>query len=280
MPVSEPPGRETAAASDTGRWDADLALILEAAQAAGAVALSHFGQSPEVWWKNEGRSPVSAADYAANTVLEDRLRAARPDYGWLSEETEDDRARLACETVFVVDPIDGTRAFIGGRKTWCVSVAVVHGGKPVAGVLVAPALDEIFTATADGPACRNGSVISVSSADATEKLRLASAQDMIAGFSAELRPQVERVEHIPSLAYRLALVADGRIDGTLVKRDSHDWDLAAADLILARAGGKLTDLAGERPRYNRELVSHPELCAASEHLLPIILGNITRIQRD
>lgn len=277
MPVSEPPGCNMAAPPDTSHWADDLALILGAAQAAGDVAMSHFGQSPEVWWKNEGSSPVSAADYAANAVLEERLRAARPAYGWLSEETEDDQARLSCETVFVVDPIDGTRAFIGGRKTWCVSVAVVHAGQPVAGVLVAPALDEIFTATAEGPACRNGVVISVSAANGAGKLRLASAQDMIAGFSADFRPQIERVEHIPSLAYRLALVADGRIDGTLVKRNAHDWDLAAADLILTRAGGRLTDLAGERPFYNRQSVIHPELCAASEHLMPIILGNITRI---
>lgn len=261
-------------------WQADLALITDAAREAGKVAMAHFGQSPEVWWKNEGRSPVSAADYAANRILEEILRHARPNYGWLSEETDDDPARLFCDTLFVIDPIDGTRAFLAGKDTWCVSVAVVHKGTPVAGILVAPSLGEEFTATIDGPARRNGQDISVSSAGIEGSLKLASAQDMVASFSSVLRPRIERVDHIPSLAYRLALVADGRIDATLVKKSSHDWDLAAADLILARAGGAITDLDGEALVYNRQEVTHPVLCAASRELLPALLKNISRIPRS
>lgn len=261
-------------------WQADLALITEAAREAGKVAMAHFGQSPEVWWKNEGRSPVSAADYAANRILEEILRHARPNYGWLSEETDDDPARLSCETLFVIDPIDGTRAFLAGKDTWCVSVAVVHKGKPVAGILVAPSLGEEFTATTDGPARRNGQDVTVSSAGIEGSLKVASAQDMIANFSPVLRPRIERVEHIPSLAYRLALVADGRIDATLVKKSSHDWDLAAADLILTQAGGTLADLDGASLVYNREEVTHPVLCAASRDVLPALLKNISRIPRS
>jgi myo-inositol-1(or 4)-monophosphatase len=261
-------------------WAADLALIIEAAREAGRVALDHFGQSPEVWWKNEGMSPVSAADYAANRVLEQRLRDARPTYGWLSEETDDDPERLARDTLFVVDPIDGTRAFLAGKKTWCVSVAVVHQGAPVAGVLVAPALDEEFTAIAGGKAERNGIEIAVSAPAPDARLKLASAQDLVAGIDKSLRPRIERVEHIPSLAYRLALVADGRLDGTLVKPNSHDWDLAAADLILSRAGGMLTDLEGRALVYNRVEVTHPVLCAASASTLPMLLGNVTQIPRS
>jgi len=261
-------------------WQADLRLITEAAREAGKVAMAHFGQSPEVWWKNEGRSPVSAADYAANRILEEILRHARPNYGWLSEETDDDPARLSCDTLFVIDPIDGTRAFLAGKDTWCVSVAVVYKGAPVAGILVAPSLGEEFTATIDGPARRNGQDIAVSTAGIEDSLKLASAQDMVASFSPVLRPRIERVEHIPSLAYRLALVADGRIDATLVKKSSHDWDLAAADLILARAGGGITDLDGQPLVYNREEVTHPVLCAASAELLPALLKNISRIPRS
>lgn len=275
------PGSDRKAAA-TARfdWQADLVLITEAAREAGKVAMAHFGQSPEVWWKNEGRSPVSAADYAANKILEEILRHARPNYGWLSEETDDDPARLSCETLFVIDPIDGTRAFLAGKDTWCVSVAVVHKGTPVAGILVAPSLGEEFTATADGPARRNGQDITVSTAGIEGSLKMASAQDMVASFSPVLRPRIERVEHIPSLAYRLALVADGRIDATLVKKSSHDWDLAAADLILTRAGGSITDLDGQALVYNREDVTHPVLCAASSELLPALLKNITRIPRS
>src|SRR6218665_2643841 len=129
-----------------GDWQDDLELIRDAAAQAAEIAHGFFGRSPEVWWKNEGRSPVSAADFAANDRLQSVLLKARPNYGWLSEETDDDPARLSCETLFVVDPIDGTRAFINRENTWCVSVAVVHRGRPVAGVLAAPALGEEFYA--------------------------------------------------------------------------------------------------------------------------------------
>lgn len=263
-------------AASTTDWTADLALIAEAARQAGAVALARFRQSPEVWWKNEGRSPVSAADVAANDLLEKILRPARPGYGWLSEEAEDNTDRLACETVFVIDPIDGTRAFIEGEPTWCVSVAVVHRGRPVAGVLVAPALDEEYLAVLGGSAVKNGSPVSVSVSDRAEgePLRLATAEDMLARLSEDLRRVVTRIRHVPSLAYRLAMVADGRIDGTLVKRNSHDWDLAAADLILERAGGRLVGLDGAALTYNEADIRHGVLCAASPALLPALVGDL------
>jgi myo-inositol-1(or 4)-monophosphatase len=248
-------------------WQADLALILGAAREAGDVAHSYFGQSPEVWWKNEGRSPVSAADFAANDRLEKLLVAARPNYGWLSEETDDDSARLSCDTLFVVDPIDGTRAFIAGEKTWCVSVAVVHRGQPVAGVLVAPALNEVFCAALDQPAFKNGERIEVSHPDPSLPLTLALAEDLLNRMERSHQHGIRRVRHVPSLAYRLAMTADGRIDGTIVKRNSHDWDLAAADLILECAGGRLLDIDGNRLVYNRESVKHGTLYAGADHAL-------------
>ncbi|WP_159946788.1 3'(2'),5'-bisphosphate nucleotidase CysQ [Rhizobium sp. 18065] len=280
MPGSDDSGAPISTALGVFDWQADLELITTAAREAGRVALSFFGQSPEVWWKNEGQSPVSAADYAANLSLETVLRTARPSYGWLSEETDDDPSRLGCDTLFVIDPIDGTRAFIAGKNTWCVSVAVVHKGRPVAGILVAPALDEEFAAVLGGQALRNGTLIRVSSAASGGPLKVACAQDMIAGFQPAIRSRIERVEHVPSLAYRLALVADGRIDATLVKRNSHDWDLAAADLILSCADGSLTDLAGEPLVYNRPDVTQPVLVAAANQVLPELLETLTPIARS
>jgi myo-inositol-1(or 4)-monophosphatase len=243
-------------------WTADLDLLTGAARLAGARALEFFRKGPEVWWKNEGRSPVSAADFAANDILKKELLSARPNYGWLSEETDDDAARLDCETVFVIDPIDGTRAFIAGKDIWCVSAAVVHRGRPVAGVLFAPSLDELFTAAAEGPALKNGRPVSASEPDAGRPIRIAAAEDMAHGLEPNMAGGVQRISHVPSLAYRLAMVADGRIDATLVKRNSHDWDLAAADLILSRAGGGLVTLDGAPLSYNRPTVSHETLCAA------------------
>lgn len=255
-------------------WQSDLDLITEAAQEAGAVALGFFRQSPEVWWKNGGQSPVSAADYAANDVLSRILQAARPDYGWLSEETDDGSDRLQRRTLFVVDPIDGTRGFLAGSEVWCISVAVVTDGRPVAGVLFAPALRELYVAGLEGPALKNGEALKVSAPRTGDVHRLATAEDMISGFGAAFRSTVQRVKHVPSLAYRLAMVADGRIEGTLVKRDSHDWDLAAADLILQQAGGRLVDLAGDRLIYNKPVVRHGELCGAAEALMPEFLHQL------
>lgn len=248
-------------------WSDDLALIRAAAREAGEVALSYFGQSPEVWWKNEGRSPVSAADFASNERLHGILTAARPDYGWLSEETDDDSARLSRETLFVVDPIDGTRGFIGGDRTWCVSVAVVHCGRPVAGVLVVPALQEEFCAAAGQPVLKNGETVAVSRPRPDAPLTLAVAEDILKGLEPAHRGSISSIHHVPSLAYRLAMVADGRIDGAIVKRNSHDWDLAAADIILERAGGQLLDLEGRRLVYNREVVKHGLLHAGAAHAL-------------
>jgi myo-inositol-1(or 4)-monophosphatase len=259
---------------ENARWQSDLELIADAARQAGAVALSFFNQSPEVWWKNEGKSPVSAADFAANEILESLLRKARPDYGWLSEETEDSAERLSRETQFIIDPIDGTRGFLGGQKLWCVSVAVVHKGRPVAGVLCAPALDEFYEAVAGGIALKNGEPIRVSEPDRQTPMRFAIAEDVLHAFPPAVKNRIERIRHVPSLAYRIAMVADGSIDGTFVKRNSHDWDLAAADLILERAGGRLVNLDGTALTYNRDDVRHGELCAGSQPLLNELLSPI------
>ncbi|RUL98696.1 3'(2'),5'-bisphosphate nucleotidase CysQ [Rhizobium chutanense] len=248
--------------SNKDRWQSDLTLIADAAKEAGAVAFGFFNQSPEVWWKNGDRSPVSAADFAANKTLETILRKARPDYGWLSEETDDDADRLTRETVFIIDPIDGTRAFLGGQKVWCVSVAVVHRGRPVAGVLYAPALEELYQAVEGGVAMKNGVPLTVSASGAEETSRLAIGEDLLTTFPPEFRARVTRQKYIPSLAYRIAMVADGRLEGTFVKGNSHDWDLAAADLILACAGGGLVDLDGRPVGYNSADVTHKVLCAA------------------
>ena len=256
--------------AETGNRD-DLELIVDAARKAGQVAQGYFRNNPEVWWKNEGRSPVSAADFAANETLETILKKARPEYGWLSEETDDDVSRLERDTLFVIDPIDGTRGFIAGSEQWCVSVAVVTRGRPTAGVLYAPALDELYVASTDGPALKNGTPIAVSSRPSGETLRLASSEELLQGVDAEFRKTVQRIKHVPSLAYRLAMVADGRLEATLVKTGSHDWDLAAVDLILERAGGALADLAGQPLQYNGRSPTHGELCGAPRsHLQPLL----------
>ena len=133
----------------------DLQLIRDAAREAGDIAMRYFKRNPEVWLKG-GHSPVSEADYAVDKFLRETLIAARPDYGWLSEETVDSAARLEARRTFVVDPIDGTRSFLEGRSTWCVSIAVVENGNAVAGVVDCPAKDEIYWAEPVAAAGRTG----------------------------------------------------------------------------------------------------------------------------
>lgn len=252
----------------------DLELVSDAAREAGRIAMRYFRKDPKVWYKN-GTSPVTEADIKVDDFLRNRLMAAKPDYGWLSEETEDDQSRLSNRTSFVVDPIDGTRAFVGGQDTWCVSVAVVQAGRTVAGALACPARDELFTAGEQTAAIKNGSKIRV--ADKLTGGKIASSRSVFRKLSDQFVAGMEKATHIPSLAYRLAMVADGRLAATLVSANAHDWDLAAADIILAKAGGAIIDLQGEPLRYGRDSTTHGVLIAASVALLPSLrdaLGDI------
>lgn len=250
----------------------DLDLLVEASIEAGREALKFFRNDVKVWWKNGGSSPVTAADHAANDILIDRLRRARPDYGWLSEESEDDADRLDRARVFIVDPIDGTRAFMEGRDTWVVSAAITEQGRSLAGVLYAPSLDELYVADASGRVEKNGKPLRIVPHD--RPARISAADDMVKRFAASLG-ETERLSRIPSLAYRLAMISDGRLDATIVKPSAHDWDLAAADLILANAGGGVRDAHGEALVYNRPTPRHGILFAARADLLaPLVAGAV------
>ena len=230
--------------------DADLALLVEAARIAGEVALRYWKQNPQVWEKSGDEGPVTEADYAVNEALEKHLRTARPAYGWLSEESADGPERQDCDRVFILDPIDGTRAFIGGEDSFSHSIAIATGGRVTAGVVFLPALDRMFAATADGPATLNGEPIHV-----TQRRRLDGATFLTP--AANLKPDLwpGGVPPItrsfrPSVAYRLALVAQGRFDGVMSFRNAWEWDIAAGSLIVERAGGRVTDRFGKALLFN------------------------------
>lgn len=251
--------------------DEDLALLLDAAREAGSIAMGYFGQSPEVWMKG-GTSPVSEADYAADKYLRETLLAARPDYGWLSEETADDPARLSARRTFVVDPIDGTRGFLQGLDTWCVSVAVVEYGASLVGVLECPAKLETYRAVRGGGAFLNDRRISIEQPRPMTKV--SGPKAMIDLLPVARLEGVVRQPHIPSLAYRLAMVANGALDATFVKPDAHDWDIAAAALILAEAGGRLVGQNGQKPTFGGEIIRHGPLVAGSGEMLAVLADAI------
>jgi myo-inositol-1(or 4)-monophosphatase len=262
------PAVEDAAAADFSR---DLALIVETAREAGQIAMRFFGNSPEVWMKG-GTSPVCEADYAVDSFLRDVLMAARPDYGWLSEETTDSGERLAARRLFVVDPIDGTRGFLSQDNRWCVSIAVVEAGRPIAGALECPARDETFFAAPGQGAFKNGARLTIGPVRA--KPRIGGPKNMTRLLPPGILRTFESVAYVPSLAYRLAMIADGTLDGSLVKPNSHDWDLAAADLIVSEAGGRLLDEKGRWPTYGGAEVRHGALAAGSGEILKILAGVI------
>jgi len=252
---------------------ADLALLTRAAQEAGELALGYFRKEPKSWLKL-GSSPVSEADMAVDRLLTERLRPARPDYGWLSEETADSADRLQRRRLFVVDPIDGTREYLAGGRDWAVSVAVVEDGSPVAAALFAPARGWLFTAT------RGGGAFLGSARLALDRPRpgppRATGPKRLTRRLAALVPPAGAAPYIPSLALRFAYVAAGRFEIALGSENSHDWDLAAADLVLTEAGGKLTDLAGAPVTYNREQPRHPALVGAAEPLHASLLRMLAK----
>ena len=137
----------------------DLALLTEAAREAGRIALRFWRREHKVWDKGGEHGPVTEADLAVNDMLKARLLAARPGYGWLSEETPDSAERLAVDTVFIVDPIDGTRAFVAGEESFAHSLAVAHQGRVTAAVVYLPALDRIYTASETASPMKDGQPI-------------------------------------------------------------------------------------------------------------------------
>lgn len=228
----------------------DLDLLIDAAKAAGEIARPFWSGENTVWDKSPD-NPVSDADLAVDTYLKDTLRAARPDYGWLSEETEDDGERLNRSRVFIVDPIDGTRAFVSGQSTWAHSIAVVENGQVTAGVVYLPLREKLYAATLGGGATLNGAPIRTSKRTAIAGSTLLANKWTLEPRYWATTPPVER-HFRPSLAYRIALVAEGRFDMMLTFRDSWEWDIAAGALIATEAGATVTDRHGEALTFNSE----------------------------
>ena len=249
--------------SDTVRAEVltrDAALLEDVVREAGALALKLFRTDLKSWTKGQS-SPVSEADIAVNDLVERRLRAATPDYGWLSEESADDPARLAKSLTWVVDPIDGTRAYLARQEDWSVSIALVSEGLPVLGAVFAPVTDEFFFATRGRGAVLNGGGVAPAPGATIDFPKIAGPKPLVERLGG-LREGESLHPRIGSLALRLVRVADGRLDAAFAGGHSRDWDLAAADLIVHEAGGEMTTLAGERMVYNQTDVRHGLLVAA------------------
>ena len=245
-----------------------LARMTDVERQSGDIAIGYFrpgtGTSARIDSK-AGGSPVTEADHRVDAFLASELSKLVPEAGWLSEETEDSDARLSRDLIFVVDPIDGTRAFMTGDPRWAVCIALVSRGEPVLGIVHLPARAETFVASRGGGAFRNNVPIRVASRQDLDGGTFAGPASLLktlaaAGIGFHTEPR------IPSLAYRLVRVAEGTLDASLASTDACDWDIAAADVIVHEAGGRLTDLEGNRPTYNRAETRHGVLGAAPAQL--------------
>jgi myo-inositol-1(or 4)-monophosphatase len=247
-------------ASDADERTALADLLNAAVREAGALALSMFGSEVKTWTKGHG-SPVTAADVAANDLLRERLTSAAHGIAWLSEESADEAARLSARRVWIVDPIDGTRAYIAGRTDWAVSAALVEGGRPVVAALFAPAEPAFYAAAAGKGATLDGAPITVAAGAQLEGTRVAGPKSYLERLIALGLP-IEALPRVHSIALRFARIARGTLDVAFSAGSSHDWDLAAADLLVHEAGGALTTLAGQPLVYNRAELTHGPLVAA------------------
>lgn len=238
----------------------DAALLRDTVRDAGALALTMFRTELKKWTKGAS-SPVSEADIAVNDLLEARLRGATPGYGWLSEESADDETRLSRRLTWVVDPIDGTRNYLNGHDDWCVSVALVEGTSTVLAAVFAPSSGEFFFAARGQGTTLNDAPVRATSGSELDFSRVAGPKPLVE----RLKPALGEIKlhpRIGSLALRLCRVAHGALDAAFAGGNSHDWDLAAADLIVQEADGRMSDLSGESILYNRREVTHGVLVAA------------------
>jgi myo-inositol-1(or 4)-monophosphatase len=258
---------------DGSDLDADLALISEVAREAGELSL-HWLEKGARSWDKSPNNPVTEADIACNDLISRRLRSERPGYGWLSEETRDNAADRSQDRVFVVDPIDGTKAFVKGETGFCVSIAIVEDGQPIVGAVYNPNFDELISARAGGGAFLNGERVGVTDADSLA-CRMIGQPDVFARGNAVHWPDLRLIDAVPNaMAWRLSMVAAGHWDATVALNDKSDWDLAAAVLLIQEAGGVATDRQGKPFVFNRESVIQKGAIAAGADLHPLIMERL------
>jgi myo-inositol-1(or 4)-monophosphatase len=257
----------------------DRRLLNEAVRAAGAAALSYYGK-PVKTWRKPNDSPVSEADVEVDHLLKEMLSNVRPDYGWLSEETTDTPDRLERDRVWVIDPIDGTRAFLQGKPHWTISAALIEHNRPVLAAVFNPVEEEFFEAEIDRGALLNGTRLKVSGRTELEGCRMIAHDWVFKRDIWQTSWPAMQVAMRNSMAYRLCLIAQAAFDAAITISAKSDWDLAAADLIIAEAGGKLTTSEDRPLRYNQAHSRHRPIIASGNKLYPHLHRQMAGLNRN
>jgi myo-inositol-1(or 4)-monophosphatase len=247
----------------------DFDLIRHAAQEAGKLALSYWGRSIEKQRKADG-SEVTEADHAVDALLAELLKDARPAYGWLSEESAEHNERLRARRVWIVDPIDGTRAFIQGRDDWVIALTLINDHVPVLAAVVNPVRGETFEARIGAGTFLNGRKIHASKQSSLSGARLA-VPDSILKPNRWQRPWPPVTPVVAnSIIYRMALVASGKADASFATKPKWEWDIAAGALLVSEAGGIVTDPCGFPLKFNSREAKVPGYVAAAPKLHHIL----------
>lgn len=264
------------------RDEADRDLLAQAVQETGEFIRERIKRPFRIDTKpgDMGRfgklepSPVTEVDLEANQIIQRILMGSRPDYGWLSEESENDPARLTKSRVFVIDPVDGTTALIKRKPEFTVVAAAVEEGQPVAAAIYNPLTEQLYLASRAGGASLNGVPIRVSQTQVLEGARMFGGKDLFTHPSwPEAWPPLTHVSRA-SLGYRLALIASGEADGYLTLARKYEWDTAAGHLLVQEAGGTVSDRKGRTMAFNQPEPRGDSLIAANPVLHGLILNRV------
>jgi myo-inositol-1(or 4)-monophosphatase len=255
----------------------DLALIEAAAREAGSLARDLLTKPLEIHSKGEA-GPVTNIDFAVNDLLTEKLRNARPDYGWLSEETPDDHSqRIGKTRVFAIDPIDGTAALIGKAPQWTISIGISDEGRAFAGVVYNPMTDELFLGAPGAGATLNGRAIHTTTRDSVEGMRMIGQKKRFSDRRWPTPwPKMDIIER-QSIAYRMSLVAAGLGDGALLFGPKNEWDIGAGLALIEAAGGACSDLWGDPIVLNQLDPRAPGVAAAGAALHPLLIERTSKL---
>jgi myo-inositol-1(or 4)-monophosphatase len=261
---------------------AEITIMEEAAIAAGKVIMQYFREGQQVTNTAEVRhkslnNPLTKADLEADRLLNKMLLEARPDYGWLSEETIDNPDRLTRNRVWVVDPIDGTKEFIVGLPQFAVSIGLVEDGKPIAACVHNPAVGEIFLAVLGEGTTLNKQPIQTSPRTQLTGARcLASRSETKRGDWDVFKDEFD-LTIMGSIAYKLALVSAGRYDTTFTLTPKNEWDFCAGELLVTEAGGQVTHKDGTNCHYNKKNPRVTSLLASNGSIHSNLLKRLENI---
>ncbi|MAZ46835.1 MAG: hypothetical protein CMM98_04590 [Rickettsiales bacterium] len=242
--------------SDELKQDCKVAII-----EAGKIALE-LQKKIEVKYKAKNQ-PVTNADIEINNFLLDFLKKKTPTFGWLSEESLDDRSRFESDFFWCLDPIDGTRSYIIGKPEYTISLALIKKFKPIFGIVYNPITKEYFHAQENKGAFCNNIKIKVNSKKKFELCSLAVSNSEINILKSYNFFNNKIIKKIGSIAYKIALVAKGKIDVAMSLTKKNDWDLAAADLLIKEARGTIMETNGKKIIYNTQDLNINSVMAAN-----------------